>query len=122
MDRVDGRPKMVSERYVGTAADIEALLDAREAAVLPERTRHLAFGGVAAAWGIVEDLGIAAMIDAAAAPRPAGQPLSTRTYLVLAALNRLVAPRAKAAFADWWKTPAADRSTKLPSSPLQPPP
>ena len=35
MARVDGRPKMVSERYVGTAADIEALLDAREAAALP---------------------------------------------------------------------------------------
>ena len=30
MGWVDGKPKMVSERYVGTAADIEALLDARE--------------------------------------------------------------------------------------------
>jgi hypothetical protein len=37
---VDGQPKLVSERYLGTAADIEALPDAREAAVLPERTRH----------------------------------------------------------------------------------
>ena len=51
MGWVDGKPKLVSERYLGTAADIEALLDAREAAVLPERTRHLAFGDVAAAWG-----------------------------------------------------------------------
>src|SRR6266704_1816791 len=118
MARVDGRPKMVSERYVGTAADIEALLDAREAAVLPARTRHLAFGDVAAAWGIVEDLGIAAMIDAAAGPRPPGQPLSTGTYLVLAALNRLVAPCSKAAFADWWKATAADRFTKIPASAL----
>ncbi len=32
MGWVDGKPKMVSERYVGTAADIEALLDAREQA------------------------------------------------------------------------------------------
>ena len=30
MGWVDGKPKMVSERYLGTAADIEALLDARE--------------------------------------------------------------------------------------------
>ena len=50
MGWVDGKPKLVSERYLGTAADIEALLDAREAAVLPGRTRHLAFGDVAAAW------------------------------------------------------------------------
>lgn len=57
MARVGGKPKMVSERYLGTAADIEALLDAREAAVMPERTRHLAFGGIAATWGLLEDLG-----------------------------------------------------------------
>jgi transposase len=118
MARVDGKPRMVSERYVGTAADIEALLDAREAAVLPERTRHLAFGGVAAAWGMLQDLGVIAVIDAAAGPRPGGQPLSTGTYLALAALNRLVAPCSKAGFADWWKTTAADRFTRIPASAL----
>ena len=54
---VDGEAEAVSERYLGTAADIEALLDAREAAVLPERTRHLAFGDVAAAWGMLAGAG-----------------------------------------------------------------
>jgi hypothetical protein len=49
MARVDGKPKMVSERYVGTAAEIEAMLGQREAAMMPERARHLAFGDVAAA-------------------------------------------------------------------------
>ena len=38
MGWADGKPKLVSERYLGTAAEIGALLDAREAAVLPERT------------------------------------------------------------------------------------
>jgi transposase len=118
MARVDGRPKMVSERYVGTAADIEALLDAREAAALPERTRHLAFGDVAAAWGVLDQLGVAAIIDEVTGARPAGQPLSTGTYLALAALNRLVAPCSKAGFADWWKTTAGDRFTKIPASAL----
>jgi transposase len=113
MARVDGRPKMVSERYVGSAAEIEALLEAREQAVMPERTRHLAFGDVAAAWGVLDELGVVSLIDEAAGPRPAGQPLSTGTYLALAALNRLVAPCSKAAFADWWKTTAADRFTRI---------
>jgi transposase len=108
----------VSERYLGTAAEIEALLDAREAAVLPERTRHLAFGDVAAAWGMLDELGVIGLIDEAAGPRRAGQPLSTGTYLALAALNRLVAPCSKAAFADWWKTTAADRFTKIGASEL----
>ena len=60
MGWVDGKPKMISERYVGTAAEVEALLDAREERMLPERTRHLDFGAVAAAWGLLADLGVAA--------------------------------------------------------------
>jgi transposase len=113
MARVEGRPKMVSERYLGSAADIEALLDAREAAVLPERTRHLAFGDVAAARGMLQELGIAGIIDEVTGARPAGLPLSAGSYLALAALNRLVAPCSKLAFADWWKTTAGDRFARI---------
>ena len=115
MGWADGKPKLVSERYLGTAAEIEALLDAREAAVMPERTRHLAFGDVAAAWGMLEDLGISAVIDEAAGARRADAGASVGTYLALAALNRLVAPCSKLAFADWWKTTAADRFTRIPA-------
>ena len=118
MGWVDGKPKLVSERYLGTAADIEALLDAREASVMPERTRHLAFGDVAAAWGMLDDLGVAAIIDEAAGARRADAGASAGTYLVLAALNRLVAPCSKLAFANWWKATAAGRFTKIPASVL----
>jgi transposase len=118
MARVDGKPKMVSERYLGSAADIAAAMEGSEAATAPERTRHLAFGDVAAAWGMLDDLGVAAVIDEVTGPRPSGQPLSTGTYLALAALGRLVAPCSKAGFADWWKTTAADRFTKIPASAL----
>src|SRR5487761_1597834 len=118
MGWADGKPKLVSDRYLGTAAEIEALLDAREAAVLPERTRHLAFGDVAAAWGVLQDLGVAAVIDEVTGTRRSDAGASAGTYLVLAALNRLVAPCSKAAFADWWKTTAADRFTKIPAGVL----
>ena len=115
MGWADGKPKLVSERYLGSAADIEALLDAREAAVLPERTRHLAFGDVAAAWGVLQDLGVAAIIDEVTGARRSDAGASTGTYLALTALNRLVAPCSKLAFTDWWKTTAADRFTKIPA-------
>ena len=118
MARVDGKPKMVSERYLGTAADIAAAVEATQTALLPERTRHLGFGDVAAVWGMLEKLGVAAIIDEVAGPRPAGLPLPAGTYLALAALNRLVDPCSKRAFADWWKTTAADRFTKIPASAL----
>ncbi len=42
MARVDGKPKMIPERYLGTAADVAAAVAGRDAAALPERTRHLA--------------------------------------------------------------------------------
>jgi len=118
MGWVNGKPKMVSERYVGTAADVEALLDAREEQMLPERTRHLDFGAAAAAWGLLADLGVAAIIDEVTGATPAGLPPSPGTYLALTALNRVVDPCSKRAFADWWRTTAADRFTKIPVSAL----
>src|SRR6266853_64420 len=118
MGWVDGKPKMISERYVGTAAEVEALLDAREERMLPERTRHLDFGAVAAAWGLLADLVVAAAIDEVTGPGPSGLPLSPGTYLALAALNRVVDPCSKRGFADWWRTTAADRFTKIPAAAL----
>ena len=45
-----------------------------------------------------------------AAPMPGA---SVGTYLSLAALGRLVAPRSKKAYADWWATTAGDRFTRI---------
>jgi transposase len=118
MARVDGKPKMVSERYLGTADDIATAMQAQDTAMLPERTRHLAFGDVAAVWGMLQKLDVAGLVDEVTGARPAGLALSTGTYLTLAALNRVVAPCSKLGFADWWKTTAADRFTKIPASAL----
>jgi hypothetical protein len=119
MGWVDGKPKLVSERYLGTAAEIEALLEARAAAAMPERTRHLDYGAVAAVWGLLGDLDVAGLIDAHA-PAVPGLPLSPGTYLRLAVLNRVVDPCSKRAFADWWKRTAGDRFTKISASALDP--
>src|SRR5258707_7057433 len=80
MGRVDGKPKMISERYLGSAADIAAAMETREAAALPERTRHLAFGDIAPARGILEDLGVAAVIAQGTASRPAAATRSAGAY------------------------------------------
>ena len=118
MGRVDGKPKMVSERYLGSAKDIEKLLDAKEAAIVPEKTRHLGFGDSAAVWGVLARLNIAGIIDEVVGARRTDAGASVGTYLALAALNRVVAPTSKLGFADWWKTTAADRFTKIPASVL----
>jgi transposase len=115
---VEGKPKMVSERYLGSAADIAALVEAREAAMMPERTRHLAFGDLAAGWGLLTRLGVIETIDEVVGSRRADAGATVGTYLALAALNRLVDPCSKRAFADWWKTTAADRFIKVPTAVL----
>lgn len=118
MARVDGKPKMVSERYLGSAKDIEKLLDAKEAVSVPEKTRHLGFGDSAATWGVLQRLDVAGIIDSVVGARRKDAGASVGTYLALAALNRVVAPTSKLGFADWWKSTAADRFTKIPAKVL----
>jgi len=113
MGWVDGKPKMVSERYLGSAVDIEAALDRVEAGTLPTRTRHLRFGDIAAVWSLLTELDVAGVIDAVVGPRRADAGASVGTYLALAALGRLVAPGSNSAFEDFWAGTAGDRFTKI---------
>lgn len=118
MARVDGKPKRVSERYLGTAEEIAAAMAARESAAMPQRSRHLAFGDVASVWRVLERLDVVGIVDAVVGARRADAAASTGAYLALATLNRVVAPCSKAAFADWWVTTAADRFTRVPATAL----
>ena len=114
--RVGGRPKIVSQRYLGKAADIAAAIDG--AATLPERTRHLGFGALAAAWSVLAELDVVGITDRIVGTRRADAACSVGTYIALAAANRVVAPCSKLAFADWFKTTAADRFIKVPVAAL----
>ncbi len=105
--RVDGKPKVVSQRYLGKADDIVAAMDG--AASLPERTSHRRFGDVAAVWGMCQQLGVADIIDEVVGERRSDASASVGTYLALATVNRIVDPCSKRAFADWWETTAGPR-------------
>src|SRR5205807_6002000 len=116
--RVDGTRKVVADRSRGTATDIAAAVESGQAALLPERTRQLAFGDVAAVWTMLTRLDVIGIIDEVTGATVPGMNTSIGTYLALATLNRVVAPCSKAAFAGWWRTTAADRFTKIPTSVL----
>jgi transposase len=109
--RVHGKPRITSQEYLGTAQEVAAVL---RGGGLPGRVQHKEFGAVAAAWGLLEELGVAAIIDGATGARRSDAGASAGTYLALAALNRLVAPCSKLAFADWWAKTATPRFTKIP--------
>ena|GEM_PF-6005731 len=79
-------------RLPGSAEDIAAAVAARDAASLPERTRGLAFGDVAAVWEMLTRLDVVGLVDEVVGARRSDAGASVGTYLALAGLNRLVAP------------------------------
>jgi len=116
--RVEGKPRIVEQTYLGTAAEIaQAMAGATR---MPTRSRHLAFGDLAAAWNVIEKLGVVEIVDEVAGPRRADAGASVGTYLALATLNRVVDPCSKSAFADWWAGTAGNRLLDVAPAALDP--
>lgn len=106
--RVDGKPRIISQRYLGSADEIAERLS-ESGPGEPARTQHLRFGELAAVWGVLDRLGVAEIIDEVVGSRRSDAALSIGTYLALATMNRVVAPCSKLAFSEWWSSTAGDR-------------
>ena len=111
--RVDGKPRIVSQQYLGPADEVTARL-AGSGPGEPERSRHLAFGDLAAVWGMLERLGYAGIVDEVTGGRRSDAAAGVGTYLALACANRVASPRSKLAFAGWWSATAGARVTGVP--------
>jgi transposase len=106
--RVDGRPKIVRQSYLGTADEIlSALESGRMLAPLRDATVK-EFGALAALYDFAQRLQFVDIVDRHVPKRKSDAP-SVGQYLLLAALNRAVAPTSKAAFARWYETTALSR-------------
>ena len=112
-----GKPRIVSQRYLGTAAEIAARLSEKGPGE-PDRTRHLSFGDIAATWSVLSRLEVAEIIDDVVGGRRSDAGASVGAYIALATLNRVVDPCSKLAFADWWATTAGDRWLRVPAGAL----
>ncbi|MGZ6840084.1 MAG: IS1634 family transposase [Frankiaceae bacterium] len=110
--RVDGKPRIVSQRYLGSAEEIAARLS-ESGPGEPDRSRHLAFGDVAVVWQMLRRLRVAETVDEVVGSRRADAGAPAGTYIALAALNRVVDPCSKLAFSQWWQKTAGDRWLRL---------
>jgi transposase len=104
--RVGGKPRIVEQKYLGTAEDVAAAVAGGTA--MPARSKHLAFGDLAATWWVIDKLGVVEIVDAVVGGRRSDAGASVGTYLALAAINRVVDPCSKRAFASWWATTAGE--------------
>jgi len=112
--RVDGKPKIVRQVYLGKIEDLVVAAEAARQPPQPQETVVAAFGDVAALWQIAERLEVLPLLYSIL-PAKRDQGLSCAQYLLLAAINRAVAPTSKLQFADWYRQTVLTRL--LPADP-----
>jgi len=115
--RVNGKPRIVSQRYLGSAEEIAERLS-ESGPGEPDRSKHLAFGDVAAVWAMLERLGVVDIVNDVVGVRRKDARASVGTYIALATLNRVVAPCSKLQLSEWFAKTAGDRLVKLPLAAL----
>jgi transposase len=101
--RVNGKPKIVRTTYLGSANDLIAAATQHQAqhAPQPQAVDIAAFGDVVALYDLAQQIGLVELLDRHLRKRDQG--LSVGHYLLLAAINRAVAPTSKSQLADWYR-------------------
>jgi transposase len=98
--RVDGKPRIVHQTYLGTAERVAALIKDRTAP-LPLSATTIAFGLPGALWLAAQNSGVFPLLESLW-PKPRSGP-STAHYLLLAAIHRICRPGPKTEVADWYR-------------------
>jgi transposase len=99
--RVEGKPRIVHQAYLGTADKLAEMVRDRTAPIpLAASTRD--FGLPAALWAAAQQTGVWDLL-ASLWPRPRSGP-SPAHYLLLAALHRICQPGPKTEVAEWYRT------------------
>jgi len=114
--RVDGKPKIVWQQYLGRADDIIAKCRGPEGWAPPQQALLADFGAVAALYDLARRLELVELIDRHVPKRGSGP--SVGTYLLVAALNRCVAPCSKASIGRWFAGTILRRLLQVESSQL----
>ena len=104
--RVNGKPRIVWQKYLGT---IESILEMKNNSSYGNVNEVDIFeaGGVAAMLGIANQLKLVEIIDKIVPKRDQGA--SVGQYILLAALNRILAPCSKLQMEDWYKKSVLQR-------------
>jgi transposase len=111
--RINGKPRLTMQKYLGSADDIINAVEGSRTPVEPQKVRVFSFGGVAAAWAMAQRLRLVEIIDQHLAKRDQG--LSVGQYLALAAVNRCTAPKSKRSFAEWYAGTSLARLCSVPT-------
>ena len=106
--RVDGKPKIVRQIYLGRLDNLIAAVERSHQPPTPVETEVASFGDVAALFDIAQRLDLLPLLDSILPPKRQ-QGLACGQYLLLAAMNRAVCPTSKLQFAHWYRQTALTR-------------
>jgi transposase len=109
--RVDGKPRIVWQKYLGTLDDIIRKCTSHSSDVL--EVDIFTAGGVAAMLRIAQKLSLIEIIDKEVPKRDQGA--SVGEYIVLAALNRILDPCSKLQMPEWYEKTVLNRLWKYSS-------
>ena len=98
--RVDGKPRIVHQTYLGTAERVAQLVQDRTAP-LPLSITTLDLGLPGALWRAAQQSGVWEVLESLWEKPPSGP--STAHYLLLAAIQRICQPGPKTEVADWYR-------------------
>ena len=99
--RVDGKPRIVHQAYLGTAEKLAEMVRDRTAPV-PLAATSRQFGLPAALWAAAQQTGVWDLLQALW-PTPRSGP-SPAHYLLLAAIHRICQPGPKTEVPDWYRS------------------
>jgi transposase len=99
--RVDGKPRIVWQKYLGKAERIVRAFESHDSPTPPEEVIVTKLGAVAALFDITERLQLVSIINSHVGKRSQG--LSVGHYMLVAAINRCVCPKSKAKIGDWFE-------------------
>ena len=104
--RVDGKPKVVTQTYIGTPEKVAELAKQAKAPNLSVKLKVEQFGALWLALQIEDQIDLAGLIDSIVPSAAQEKGPSIGEYFLAAMLNRMVSPASKNALADWFKTTA----------------
>ncbi len=113
--RVEGKPKIVWQKYLGKADDIVSAMGAPSQPPTPTEVVLCDFAAPAALYDLIQKLDLISIIDRHSGKRVQG--VSVGTYIALAAINRCYAPTSKTRMAEWYQNTVLRRL--IPVSPNQ---
>ena len=106
IQRIGGKPKVISQIYLGTAENIAKIFQESADATKPEKTLVEEFGALFVAHALEQEIGTIGIVDSIVPHGRKEEGPSVGEYFFYAWANRMIEPKSKRALEHWYKKTA----------------